>query len=84
MHEALVCRRFFRIAARRRSLSKRRVRHFWQLELDKRRHCRYGRRFRDQFVARRDASRRVVTLANEFNRHAGAGYLARLARHQPC
>lgn len=58
----------------------RRVRHFWQLELDKRRTLPlYG--VSDQFVARTTLlSRESRDLANELTATLELGYLARLAR----
>ncbi len=53
MHEALVCRWLFPHCSAVTQFEQRRVRHFWQLELDKRRRTLLLYGVSDQFVARR-------------------------------
>ncbi|MDJ3698446.1 cellulose biosynthesis regulator diguanylate cyclase DgcQ, partial [Salmonella enterica] len=81
MHEALVAPlAFSALQSAVTQFEQRRVRHFWQLELDKRRTLPlYG--VSDQFVARTTLlSRESRDLANELTATLELGYLARLAR----
>lgn len=81
MHEALVAPlAFAALQSAVTQFEQRRARHFWQLELDKRRTLPlYG--VSDQFVARTTLlSRDNRDLANELTATLELGYLARLAR----